>query len=167
MQDQRAPALSVVGVDPAEASLGDLTGSGAALLVFVSEECPTSALALGNLGPLCRGWEAAGLTAAAVFEDPLDVAIRTARRLGWAGRVLSQPPPYEASRAYGLVTVPTMVLVGGAGMLEGTVVGWDQPRLAALIERAGAVLAPRWRRRRRPRRWSSRDARPRPPSTPR
>ncbi len=140
LQNQPAPALSVVGVDPAAASLDDLTGSGAALLVFVSEECPTSAMALRNLGPLCRGWAAAGLTAAAVFEDPLDVAIRVARRLGWAGRVLSQPPPYQASRAYGLVTVPTTVLVGRARTLEATVVGWDQPRLAALIERAGAIL---------------------------
>src|SRR5215472_18598247 len=136
MQSQRAPALSVAGVDPAVVGLEDLTARGAALLVFVSEECPTSAMALRNLGPLCRGWESGGLTAAAVFEDPLDVALRVARRLGWTGRVLSQPPPYAASRAYGLVTVPTTVLVGPDQAIEGTVVGWDQPRLAVLIERA-------------------------------
>jgi len=139
-QNLRAPALSATGVDPASASLDDLTARGAALLVFVSEECPTSMMALRNLGPLCRGWEAAGLTAAAVFEDPLDVALRVARRLGWSGRVLSQAPPYPASRAYGLVTVPTTVLVGTGHAIEGTVVGWDQPRLAALIGRAGELL---------------------------
>jgi len=141
MQDQRAPELSVAGVDPAAVGLDDLTASGAALLIFVSEECPTSAMALRNLGPLCRGWQAAGLTAAAIFEDPLDVALRVARRLGWAGRVLSQPPPYAASRAYGLVTVPTAVLVGRDHAIEGAVIGWNQPRLAALIERAGELLA--------------------------
>jgi putative SOS response-associated peptidase YedK len=64
-------------------------------------------LALRKLGPLCPGWQAAGLTAAAVFEDPLDVALRVARRLGWAGLVLSQAPPYATSRAYGLAAVPT------------------------------------------------------------
>jgi hypothetical protein len=137
---RRAPALSVTGVDPASATLDGLTARGAALLVFVSEECPTSMMALRNLGPLCRGWEAAGLIAAAVFEDPLEVALRVARRLGWSGRVLSQAPPYPASRAYGLVTVPTTVLVGRDHAIEGTVVAWDQLRLAALIERAGELL---------------------------
>src|SRR5215831_10135736 len=140
MQSQRAPTLSVAGVDPAVVGLDDLTGRGAALLVFVSEECPTSAMAMRALGPLCAGWEAAGLTAAAIFEDPLDVALRVARRLGWTGRVLSQPPPYQASRAYGLLSVPTAVLVGRDHAIEGTVVGWDQPGLAELIRQAGQML---------------------------
>jgi hypothetical protein len=140
MQSQRAPVLSVAGVNPAAVGLDDLTAPGAALLVFVSEECPTSAMALRALGPLCGGWEAAGLTAAAIFEDPLDVALRVARRLGWTGRVLSQPPPYLASRAYGLLSVPTTFLVGRDQAIEGTVVGWDQPRLAGLIRRAGEIL---------------------------
>src|SRR5215467_4733448 len=140
MQSHRAPPLSVAGVDPAVVGLDDLTARGAALLVFVSEECPTSAMALRALGPLCAGWQAAGLTAAAIFEDPLDVALRVARRLGWTGRVLSQPPPYQASRAYGLLSVPTAVLVGRGQAIEGTVVGWDQPGLAGLIRRAGQML---------------------------
>jgi hypothetical protein len=136
----RAPALAVSGVDPAAATLAALTGRGAALLVFVSQECPTSLLALRNLGPLCPGWQAAGLTAAAIFEDPLDVALRVARRLGWAGLVLSQPPPYATSRAYGLDAVPSSVLVDRAGTRAGSVVGWDQRGIAALIERAAAIL---------------------------
>src|SRR5215831_4331294 len=140
MQSQRAPTLSVAGVDPAVVGLDDLTGRGAALLVFVSEECPTSAMALRALGPHCGGWEAAGLTAAAIFEDPLDVALRVARRLGWTGRVLSQPPPYLASHAYGLVSVPTTVLVGRDQVIQGTIVGWDQPGLAELIRQAGQML---------------------------
>src|SRR5215470_18829398 len=136
MQSHRAPPLSVAGVDPAVVGLDDLT----ARVVFVSEECPTSAMALRALGPLCAGWQAAGLTAAAIFEDPLDVALRVARRLGWTGRVLSQPPPYLASRAYGLLSVPTTVLVGRDQAIEGRVVGWDQPQLAGLIRRAGQML---------------------------
>jgi hypothetical protein len=91
-------------------------------------------MALRNLGPLCRAWDRAGLTAMAVFEDPLDVAIRAARRTGWTGRVVSQDPPYETSRAYGLRTVPTSVLVGRDGVISGTVVGWDHSALTGLIE---------------------------------
>jgi hypothetical protein len=137
---RQAPPLTVTGTDPGMVNLRDLTSQGGALLMFVSEECPTSAMALRNLGLLCRGWEQAGLTVTAVFEDPLDVAIRVARKVGWTGRVVSQEPPYETSRAYGLLAVPTTVLVDGEGVLAGTVVGWDQPAISALIEQASTFL---------------------------
>src|SRR6516225_1552925 len=135
-----APELSVQGPGPAAVTIAGLTAGGPALLVFVSEHCPTSALALRRLGPLCPAWSRAGLTTIAIFEDPLDVAIRTARRLGWAGQVAAQDPPYPASRAYRLSTVPTAVLVGRGGLLAGRVAGWDQRALAALLGEAGTQL---------------------------
>ncbi len=135
-----APELAVHGTGPGAVTLGGLTAGGAALLVFVSEHCPTSALALRRLGPLCPAWARAGLAAIAIFEDPLDVAIRTARRLGWAGQVAAQDPPYPASQAYGLATVPTAVLVGRGGGIAGTVAGWDRQALAALLGEAGELL---------------------------
>lgn len=139
-----APALPVRGIGPGEVTVAGLTRGGCALLLFVSQECPTSAMALRRLGPLCRAWQEHGLTSAAIFEDPLEVGVRVAHRLGWGGTVLSQDPPYEASRAYGLVSVPTAVLVGpGAGRIEGTVAGWDQPALAALIGNAATLLRAR------------------------
>ena len=135
----QAPALIVTGIEPGGVRLGDLAHRGASLLLFVSEECPTSAMAMRNLGPLCRAWESAGLTATAVFEDPLDVALRAARRLGWAGRVVSQDPPYQTSIDYGLLAVPTAFLIGGDGLIAASVVGWNQPALAALIGQAAAL----------------------------
>src|SRR5499427_10092953 len=135
-----APALAVRGTGLGEVTLGALSAGGAALLLFVNEDCPTSALAMRRLGPLCPAWQEAGLSATAVFEDPLEVAVRLARRLGWAGGVAAVDPPYETSRAYGLVSVPTAVLVDNAGTIAGTVTGWDHAALAALIEKAGALL---------------------------
>src|SRR5215468_8205368 len=108
--DRLVPELGVRGAGPAHVTVGGLTAAGCALLVFVSEHCPTSALALRRLGPLCQAWTRTGLTAVAIFEDPLDVAIRTARRLGCGG------------------------------VLVGTVAGWDQPALAALLGAAGEML---------------------------
>src|SRR5215470_10388973 len=125
----RAPALAVRDPGPGEVTIGGLTAGGCALLLFVNEDCPTSAMAMRRLGPLCPAWEAAGPSATAVFEDPLEVAVRLARRLGWAGRGAS-----------GLVSVPTAVLVDNAGTIAGTVTGWDHAALAALIEKAGALL---------------------------
>src|SRR5215471_18173222 len=135
-----APELSVHGTGLAPVTIASLTARGCALLVFVSEHCPTSALALRRLGPLCQAWARAGLTAVAIFEDPLDLAIRTARRLGWTGQVAAQEAPYQASRDYGLATVPTAVLVGRDRVVTGTVAGWDQRALAGLFAAAGAQL---------------------------
>jgi hypothetical protein len=135
-----APALAVRGTGPGEVTIGGLTAGGCALLLFVNEDCPTSAIAMRRLGPLCLAWQEAGLTASAVFEDPLEVAVRVARRLGWAGGVVSEDPPYETSRAYQLVSVPTAVLVDQAGTIAGSVTGWDHQALAALIGQAAALL---------------------------
>ena len=138
-----APALSVRGTGLDEMTIASLTAGGCALLVFVSEECPTSAMALRRLGPLCPAWAEAGLTAVAVFEDPLEVAVRVSRRLGWAGQVAAEDPPVETSRAYQLVSVPTAVLIDQEGRIAGRVTGWDQPALAALIGAAAALLRTR------------------------
>jgi hypothetical protein len=138
-----AADLSVRGPGHGEVTVAGLTAGGCALLLFVNEDCPTSAMALRRLGPLCRAWQEAGLTATAVFEDPLEVAVRVARRLGWTGGVAAEEPPYETSRAYRLISVPTVVLVDRAETIAGTVTGWDHAALAALIGRAEALLGTR------------------------
>src|SRR6266550_1094286 len=107
----RAPALAVRDPGPGQVTIGALTAGGCALLLFVNEDCPTSAMAL--------------------------------RRLGRAGRVASEDPPYQTSRAYGLISVPTAVLVDRTGTIAGTVTGWDHAALAALIGRAGELLGAR------------------------
>jgi hypothetical protein len=116
-----------------------LTAAGCAILLFVNEDCPTSALAMRKLGPLCQEWATAGLSCTAVFEDPLEVAIRVARRSGWTGEVVSQPPPYQTSQAYGVVSVPTAFLVNRQGQITSSVTGWDQPAIALLVEQAAAI----------------------------
>ena len=131
-----APELDVAGIAPEPVTIAGLTRGGCALLLFVSQECPTSALALRNLGPLCAGWQAAGLSCTAVFEDPLEIALRVARVSGWTGTVVSQPAPYQASQDYGLQSVPTAFLVDSAGRILRRVTGWDQPAMAELIETA-------------------------------
>src|SRR5262245_2104151 len=138
--DRLAPELGVRGAGPAHVTVGGLTAGGCALLVFVSEHCPTSALALRRLGPLCQAWARAGWCAGAICVHPLDVAIRTARRLVWGAQGPADDPPYPASRAYRVATVPTAVLIGRGGVLVGTVAGWDQPALAALLGAAGEML---------------------------
>ncbi len=138
-----APDFTLASVASAPVSLGELIARGPALLVFVSEECPTSALTLRRLAPVAPALLKAGVEVAAVFADPLEVAARTARRAGFPAAVLSEPPPYEVSSAYGLQTVPTAVLVDRGGAQLGRVVGWDAEGLQALLaEAVGGDRAP-------------------------
>jgi peroxiredoxin len=114
-------------------SLADLHARGSALLLFVSEECPTCTLTLRRLAPLVPELTAAGVPVAAIFEDPLEVAARVARRAGFTGTVLSEPAPYEVSGAFELVSLPTAVLVDPSGRETGRVVGWDADGLSTLL----------------------------------
>ena len=128
-----APEFSLPSVAGDPVRLADLHERGPALLLFVSEECPTCVLTLKRLAPLASELTAAGVGVAAVFEDPLDVAARVARRTGFAGVVLSEPAPYDVSRAYSLQSLPTAVLVDRSGREAGRVVGWDSGGLEELL----------------------------------
>ena len=122
-------------------SLGDLTAAGSAVVLFVAEECPTCAMTLRRLSGTADALAEAGVQVAAVFEDPLDVAARTARRAGFRATVLSEPAPYEVSAAYELQSVPTTLLVDSAGNVTRRVIGWDCAGLDELIEQAWASSA--------------------------
>jgi peroxiredoxin len=128
-----APDFSLPSAAGASVALADLHADGPALLLFVSEECPTCTLTLRRLSPLTSDLTATGVRVAAVFEDPLEVAARVARRTGFTGVVLAEPAPYDISRAYSLQSLPTAVLVDRSGRETGRVVGWDSDGLEALL----------------------------------
>jgi peroxiredoxin len=134
-----APEFELSSATGGAVSLADLLGAGMALVVFVSEECPTCALTLRRLAPLVDPLQRAGVSLVALFEDPLEVAARTARRAGFAGTVLAQPAPYDVSRAYELASVPTSALIDRDGRVAGRVVGWDEQGLNDIIERGCAA----------------------------
>lgn len=131
-----APSFELPSVLGGSVALADLHAGGAAVLVFVSEECPTSAMTLRRLAPAVEPLRGAGVALVAVFEDPPELAARAARRARFSGTVLSEPAPYEVSRAYGLQTVPTTVLIDRDGAERERVVGWDRERLQELLARA-------------------------------
>ncbi len=138
-----APEFTLASVAGGSLGLVDLHADGPALLLFVSEECPTCTLTLRRLAPLVPELTAAGMPIAAIFEDPLEVAARVARRTGFTGTVLAEPAPYEVSGAYELVSLPTAVLVDAEGRETGRVVGWDADRLASLLRVSLTDEAPR------------------------
>ena len=128
-----APNFALASVAGASIRLDELHERGPALLLFVSEECPTCLLTLRRLAPIVPELLDAGVAVAAIFEDPLEVAARVARRTGFPGTVLSEPAPYQVSRAYGLDSLPTAVRVDRSGQQIGRVVGWDADALTQLL----------------------------------
>ncbi len=135
-----APDFELTSTGSGATRLTDLRASGPAILVFVSEECPTSTLALRRLAPVATGLVESGIVVMPIFEDAPEIAARVARRTGWPGPVLSEPPPYETSRAYRLESLPTTVLVDRDGRIVSTVVGWDRDDLNALLAAATALV---------------------------
>lgn len=132
----RAPEFKLESVSGGPVALADLHRDGPALLMFASEECPTCALTLGRVAPLVSDLARAGVTITSIFEDPLEVAARVARRQRFTGTVLAEPPPYAISQAYELQTLPTLVLIDRDGRLSERVVGWDAPALDAVLAEA-------------------------------
>jgi peroxiredoxin len=136
----RAPSFELPSTTGGSVAPDGLVARGPALLIFAAEECPTCALALRRLAPAVVPLREAGVGLAVVFEDPLDVAARVARDTRFKGTVLAEPAPYDTSRAYGLESLPTTVLLDGDGSIAGTVVGWDAAALSALVGEACAAV---------------------------
>jgi peroxiredoxin len=141
----KVPEFELPSVGGGPLDLTGLLADGPAVLLFVTEDCPTCAMTLRRLAAPARALASAGISVAAVFEDPLEVAARTARRAGFGGIVLSEPAPYDVSSAYELQSVPTTVLIGTDGRMLRRVVGWDRESLDELLAQAsraaGAVGA--------------------------
>lgn len=142
----RAPSFTLPATTSGPRSLDDLTAEGPAVLLFGSEECPTSTLALRRLAALVSPLAERGVNLVPIWQDPPGTAARTSRRAGWRGTVLAEPAPYDVSRSFELVALPTAVAVSAGGEVLGRVVGWDAVAMQDLLDRAvaaaGAGAAP-------------------------
>src|SRR5438477_3893325 len=96
--DAPAPDFTLASTTAGAVTLPELLRAGPAVVVFMSDECPTCELALRRLA-------AAAADVTVVVEAGAAAAVRFARRTGFDGRVLAQPAPYETSRAYGVEAV--------------------------------------------------------------
>jgi hypothetical protein len=126
-QNTPAPAFTLPSTLAGPVSLASLLAAGTGRLMFVTDDCPTCDLALRRVAT-------AGAELAVICEADPAAAARLAHRTGFGGVMLSEPAPYETSRAYGLDAVPTTIAIGAGGEITAAVVGWDAPALAALLE---------------------------------
>lgn len=128
----RAPQFLLAASGAANDHLGldDLTSSGPALLAFFKTSCPTCRISFPVWGELARRY-GDHVTAAAVSQDPLNVARPWLDERGFDAPVLDDSDGYDVSRAYRLETVPTLVLVDDTGEVLTHSQGWDRDRANA------------------------------------
>ncbi len=143
--DTDAPHFELPSADGRPRSLGDLSAGGAVMLAFFRTGCPTCALAFPVYGEMERRYGAA-VPLVAVSQDSLAEAVPWLRDKGFAGLALDdESDGYAVSDAYGVTTVPTLVLVDG-GRVVAVSEGWDRDRVnawAALLgQRTGGDTSP-------------------------
>jgi peroxiredoxin len=123
-----APAFVLPDADGRPRRLRDLTASGPALLAFIKTSCPTCRLAMPVIGELARRYGDA-VPVVAVTQTAMATTEPWLAENGFVGPVLDdEQGRFAVSRAYGIDTVPTLVLVED-GKIAAATQGWDRDRM--------------------------------------
>ena len=116
---------------------GVALGGGPVGLFFFKVTCPTCQLAAPTMGAFERAYPG---RVVGIGQDPQDVLDAFGELHGMAIRSLEDPPPYDVSNAYGIVSVPTLIVVGDDGTVLETVGAWDREGFNRASERIAAAL---------------------------
>lgn len=111
-------------------SLGQLAAEGPVLLIFFKTSCPVCRFSFPIWGELARRY-GDSVPIVAVSQDPLGKACPWLDEYDFHAPVLDDSDNYEVSSAYGLETVPSLVLVDRAGQVLASSRGWDRDRANA------------------------------------
>ncbi len=144
-----APAFELPSLDGRRRALPAEPRLGHTLAVFFKASCPTCQFALPFVQRFHNRFASPELALYGVSQDDAAETATFARRYDLGFPLLLDGDGYAASRAYGIVTVPTCVLVDGGGQVAFTTAGFVKKELEALADRLGEALAkdrsPVWR----------------------
>ncbi len=135
-----APDFVLRGAHGGERRLADLIAAGPALLVFFKTTCKASKIALPLYGELDRRYGDV-VPVLAIAQDPVEVAQPWLADQRFAGPVLADLPTYEVSASYGLLALPTAVLINRDRTVMEALVGWSRDAMNALAVRIGRLTA--------------------------
>ena len=110
------------------------TQPGPHALLFYKVTCPTCQMAAAPIERFQDGYPG---RIAGVGQDPDDALAEFSATYGMSFPSRPDLPPYDASNAYAIEHVPTLVVVDGAGRVADVVESWDRDGL----NRASATLA--------------------------
>ena len=98
-------------------------GDGPRALVFYKVTCPVCQMAASKVATLDRAFPG---TVVGVGQDPGEELEEFTSEFDFGARSVADVAPYEASDAYGIETVPTLVLVNEEGVIADVVPAWDR-----------------------------------------
>jgi thiol-disulfide isomerase/thioredoxin len=119
---------------PAPPVPGVAFDDGPLAVVFYKVTCPVCQMAAPKVDLMAKKY--AGRVVG-VGQDPPDALERFGREFGMDVPAVPDLPPYDASNAYGIETVPTLFVIDGDGTVADSVVSWDRDG----YNRASARLA--------------------------
>jgi len=137
-----APGFDLPIVGGGYRGLRDIVEPGGGIVVFFKESCGASELLLSHLNPLARALEREERLFLAVAQEDEATARAFRDAHGLAFAVASENAPYDASVEYGVMNVPTLFVIDGAGVIAERVVGFVKSEYLALgpaIEQALAL----------------------------
>lgn len=109
---------------------------GETLYAYFKTTCATSEMVWPYLEKIRRLAEGGGLRVQPVSQDDPTETAAFHGRTGFSGPALYDPPPWSASQALGLISVPTFFLVGEDGLIEETATGFQKQKMEAFAARA-------------------------------
>jgi peroxiredoxin len=137
-----APDFSLPLVGGGYRGLRDIVDPGGGILLFFKDGCAASELVVSRIGPLARSLEREERLFLAIAQED-DEGARTFRaKHGLEFAVAYEAAPYATSREYGITTVPTLLVVDGAGFVAERIHGFlksDYTGLGPAIEQALAL----------------------------
>jgi len=123
--------------EPAPPVPGVVFGDGPVGLFFYKVTCPTCQLAAPKMVAFERAYPS---RVVGIGQDPSDLLDGFGELHGMAIRSLEDRPPYDVSNAYGIVSVPTLVVVGDDGTVIESVGAWDRDGFNRASERIAQAL---------------------------
>lgn len=128
----KAPSFTLPSIDGS----GDVTDpwtEGETVLAFFKVSCPVCKMVAPMLTKLAEG----GARVVAVGEDPADDLARYNEEQAQQVMTVTEPAPYDLSRAFDLEAVPSMFLVAPDGEILEAIAGWNRDVWNALGTRVG------------------------------
>jgi peroxiredoxin len=129
--DTPAPDFQLKSLNGQIFRLNDALRAGPAVLVFYKASCPTCQLTFPYLQTIYSSLSAEFRNRLwGISQDDIEETREFVNQLGIQFPILLEEHPYPVSTAYGVEFVPTIIIVGGNGMIQLSDYGFSKPTLS-------------------------------------
>jgi peroxiredoxin len=127
-----APGFSLQALDGKEYSLASLMKKGPVVVAFFKVSCPVCQFTFPFLERLYKRYGSNGVTFLGVSQDDAAETRKFAAEFGITFPTLLDENNYPVSNAYGLTSVPTIVLIESDGTVKVSCMGFDKKDLETI-----------------------------------